>query len=259
MFALEHSTEILKETISHFPSTLVMLGSGWNSILDEAEISISIDYKDLFGIMPSVKGHAGKLVVATIHNKNIAFMSGRFHLYEGYTPEEITRPIQLFSKMGVNTLVTTAACGGLNESFRVGDIVVLSDVLTLFLSLKNPLVGPQFIDMSNPYDVKLREKTINACRQNNISFKEGVYAFYHGPNFESPTDKRALRILGADVCGMSSVPELLVAKSLGIKTLGLAFVTNLAFVKHDHREVLRQAEKGKKQMSILLQDVLSSL
>lgn len=257
MFTTHQSKNVLKKIVSHLPSTAVILGSGWNSVLDGAEIKASVDYTDLFGATTTVKGHNGKLIIGKINNKEVVFMSGRFHLYEGYTPEEVTNPIRLFATMGVKNLITTAACGALNESYRVGDVVILSDVLTLFLSLKNPLVGPQFIDMSNPYDIKLRKKAVEICQQKSIPFKEGVYAFYHGPNFESPADKKALKILGADVCGMSSVPELLVAKSLGIKTLGLAFVTNLAFVKHDHKEVLKEAERGSTRMSTLLKELIS--
>jgi len=256
MFKLEHSIAILKERVTCLPSTLVILGSGWSSILDHTKITSSIDYKDLFGIAPTVKGHEGKLVVATINKRQVAFMSGRFHLYEGHTPEEVTNPIRLCNHAGVKNLITTAACGGLNETYQVGDIVILSDVLTLFLSLKNPLIGPQFVDMSSAYDIEMRKKAVKICKQNKISYKEGVYAFYHGPNFESPTDKKALKMLGADVCGMSSVPELLVAKSLGMKTLGLAFVTNLAFVKHNHIEVLKEAERGKMRMKTLLTQIL---
>lgn len=256
MLATEQSKDVLKKITPHLPSTAIILGSGWNSVLNEAEIETSIDYTNLFGATTTVKGHSGKLIIGKVNDKKVVFMSGRFHLYEGYTPEEVTNPIRLFAAMGVKNLITTAACGALNETYRVGDTVILSDVLTLFLSLKNPLVGPQFIDMSSPYDTKLREKAVKICQQNHISFKEGTYAFYHGPNFESPADKKALKILGADVCGMSSVPELLVAKSLGIKTLGLAFVTNLAFVKHDHKEVLKEAEKGKTRMGTLLKELI---
>lgn len=152
----------------------------------------------------------------------------------------VTLPIRLFAQAGIKTLITTAACGALNEKYSVGDFVVLSDMITLFIALDNPLKGPQFLDLSEVFDKEMRKKTVKICVENDIPFHEGVYIYYHGPNFETPADKMALRFLGADVVGMSTVPETLVARSLGVNVLGIAFVTNLAFVKHDHKEVLTE-------------------
>jgi len=257
MFTSEKSFQILKNKVSSFPSTLIVLGSGWNNILKDVEINFEIGYETLFGVKTTVPGHTGKLVVGKINKKQVTFMSGRIHMYEGYSGEEATLPIRVFAKAGIKKLILTAACGALNPKYGVGDFVILSDILTLFLALDNPLSDPQFIDVSEVFDIKMRNKARKICVNKSIPFHEGVYAYYHGPNYETPADKMALKILGADVCGMSTVPETLTARSLGIKVLGLSFVTNLAFVKHDHKEVVREAEKGSKKMMCLLQNILA--
>ena len=213
----------------------------------------------MFGVKATVPGHEGRLVIGTLNNSRVALMSGRFHLYEGYTSQEVTQPIHLFAKAGIQNLVLTAACGALNKRYCVGDIVILSDIITLLLSPNNPLIGPPFIDTSCVFDKNLRERAVVIARKNNIFYQEGSHVFYPGPNYETPADKRALKILGADVCGMSIVPETLVARSLGIKVLGLAFVTNLAFVKHDHMQVLKEAERGSKNMKCLLKTLFPSV
>jgi purine-nucleoside phosphorylase len=165
-------------------------------------------------------------------------------------------PIRVFAQAGMKQVIVTAAAGAINEKYKVGDFVVLSDLLTLFLSVDNPLIGPTFTDMSQCFDEELRQRAIKACANNEIPFHEGVYAYAHGPHFETPADKMALKFLGADVVGMSTVPETIMARSLGVKVLGLAYVTNLAFVKHEHKDVLAAAEKGSSRMVSLLKDLV---
>ena len=254
----EQSLLILSNKVPSFPTTLIILGSGWNKLLDEVKVETRVSYSELFGIETSVPGHTGELIIGTIGKKRIACMSGRFHMYEGYSAKEATLPIRLFAKAGLKNLVTTAACGALNEKYKVGDFVILSDMITLLLALDNPLKGPQFIDVSEVFNSDMRKKAVKICVENNIPFHEGSYVYYHGPNFETPADKIALRILGADVVGMSTVPETLAARALGINVLGLAFVTNLAFVKHDHKEVLAEANKASAKMKVLLSLILST-
>ncbi|MFH0773273.1 MAG: purine-nucleoside phosphorylase [bacterium] len=259
MNTIEKSFKLLSSAVSPFPKTLFILGSGWNSILNEMKIEKRFSYTELFGIKTSVPGHEGELLIGTLNKKRVACMSGRFHMYEGYSAFEATMPIRLFAKLGVTHLVLTAACGALNEKYKTGDFVVLSDMITLFLALDSPLRGPQFVDVSEVFNCEMRKKAVAVCAADNIPFHEGTYVYYHGPNYETPADKMALRFLGADVCGMSTVPETLVARSLNINVLGLVFVTNLAFVKHDHKEVLREAEKGKERMKKLLMSFIGLL
>lgn len=256
MLSVDQSVRELRLRVKKFPDTVLVLGSGWNKILDEMDVEVAIPYEDLFGVSATVPGHQGKLLIGSIHKRRVACMSGRFHMYEGYSGYDATAPYRLFGKMGVKTLVLTAACGALNEKYKVGDFVILSDMITLFLAIDSPLRGPQFVDVSEVFDGELRKKAISICSSHNIPFHEGVYAYYHGPNYETPADKMALRFLGADVCGMSTVPETLVARSLGMRVLGLAFVTNLAFVKHSHQEVVAEANKAAKDMRALLSSII---
>jgi len=241
------------------PQTLVILGSGWDKVLDKVNIEKEYSYSDVFGIKTTVPGHEGRLIIGKIKMKPVAFMAGRIHLYEGLNPEITTKPIDFIAKAGVKNLIITSAAGAINEKYKVGDFIILSDLITLFLSGKTPLVGPKFLDLSEVFDPKLRRHAINICATNAIPFHEGIYSFAHGPQFETPADKMMLKIIGADVVGMSTVPETLVAKSHGMKVLGLSYVTNLAFVKHEHKEVLAAAKNGSRQMVKLLEKVIDSI
>lgn len=259
MKTVEDSFEIISQKIASFPETVMVLGSGWNKIIDDIQIEQRISYVDLFDIKTSVPGHVGELIIGTIHQKRVACMSGRFHMYEGFSGYDATTPIRLFAKLGVKNIILTAACGALNEKYKVGDFVILSDIITLFLAIDSPLKGAQFVDVSEVFDLKMREQTRKICVENNIAFHEGIYVYYHGPNYETPADKMALKFLGADVCGMSTVPETLVARSFDMKVLGLSFVTNLAFVKHNHTEVVQQANNASEKMKVMLTNVLATI
>ena len=259
MNSIDTSFSILHSHVPKFPETCIVLGSGWNKVLDGAEIETELSYKDLFAVEATVPGHEGKLVIANMHGRRIAFMAGRFHTYEGFTSRQATTPIQVFAKAGLKKLILTAACGALHEKYKVGDFVVLSDVITLFLSLDNPLIGPQFLDMSEAFNPEMRNQARQILQKSSIPYHEGSYCYYHGPNYESPADKMALRFLGADVVGMSTVPEVIVARWNKIDVLGIGFVTNLAFVKHDHKDVIAQAEKASKHMTLLLNEIIQSI
>ncbi|MBI2009994.1 MAG: purine-nucleoside phosphorylase [Candidatus Chisholmbacteria bacterium] len=256
MFSEGKALAILKKKIKKPPETLMILGSGWKSVADLVEEREEISYQELFGVGTSVPGHVGKLVVGRLGGKTVALMVGRFHLYEGYTAFETTMPIRVLARIGVKQMIVTAAVGALNPRYKVGDLVILSDLLTLLLQ-DRPLSGPQFLDMSAVFDEEMREAAKTVLKKEKVRFWEGVYGYYSGPNFETPTDKKALRLLGADVVGMSTVPEVMMGLHLGLKILGLSFVTNLALVKHDHREVLREAERGSEQMKKVLAGIVS--
>jgi purine-nucleoside phosphorylase len=251
------SYQILSETISNFPKLLITLGSGWNKVLEDATIEQELPYSELFGVEASVPGHEGRLIIAQVDGQKVAFMSGRLHMYEGYTAEEVNRPLQVFAKAGLKKVVLTAACGAINEKYQVGDFVLLSDLLTVFMSLDNPLIGPQFQDMSQVFNQDWRQQTKKLLSKNDIKFQEGIYAYYHGPNFETPADKMAFKILGADVVGMSTVPEAIMARSLDLRVQGISFVTNLAFVKHSHQDVVATAEASAEQMVTVIKEIIN--
>ncbi len=254
MFTVKESVAILEKKLSKVPELLIILGSGWNKVLTEAEVETEIGYDQLFGVSASVPGHEGKLVIAKVEGKRVAFMAGRFHTYEGYTSEEVTRPLQALAEVGLKRVVVTSAAGALNEKYRVGDFVILSDLITAYGM--SPLTGPEFVDMSEVFDPVWREQTAQAAGELELSFHDGVYVQVRGPHFETPADKMKYRHDGADVIGMSTVPESIMARKLGLKILGLSFVTNLAFVKHDHHDVLAAANEGSRQMVELLKKVM---
>lgn len=237
--------------------TALILGSGWNRVVEKIRVIKLWDYSQIFKVKSTVPGHQGKLIYGTLAKKPVIILSGRFHIYEGHSAEKATEPIRLLKKLGIKNLITTAACGGLNPKYQVGDFVILNDLLTLFSP--TPLVGAKFQNMSQIYDPKLQQAAETAMKRLKINFHQGVYVYYHGPQYESPADKKALRVLGADVVGMSTVPETTMAKYLSLKVLGLAFVTNLAFVKHDHKEVLAQSQKAAAKMTQLLYQIVEKI
>lgn len=253
-----HSLKVLRQHIQKMPAEVAILGSGWKRVLENAKVETEISFKDWLGVEASVPGHEGKLVIAEIKGTRVAIMSGRLHMYEGYTARQATLPIRVLAQAGAKRVIVTAACGGINEKYEVGDFVILNDLLTLFLALDNPLVGPEFQDMSEVFDREMRNKMRQVMVAQGVPMKEGVYCYYHGPNFETPADKMALKFLGADVVGMSTVPETIMARRLGLKVVGVSFVTNLAFVKHDHKDVLAAAEASSTQMVKVLEDFYAS-
>lgn len=257
MFDCTRILKIIDENISNFPDTAMILGSGWNSVMSQVEVEQELSYDQLLGVQASVPGHLGALVIGRLEGRRVACMVGRLHTYEGYTSEEVTRPIQAFAQRGLRTLIVTAAAGGLAPEYQVGDFVILSNMITAFC--QSPLTGPRFIDLSAPFDPQLKEQTYKFARHFKYRAHQGTYCYVRGPHFETPADKRLYRQLGADVVGMSIVPETIMARSLSIKVLGVAFVTNLAFVVHDHQDVLAAAKDGSQRMTTLLRAVVSSL
>lgn len=235
----------------------LILGSGWGKIITDIQNAQPTSFKDVFNRETGVPGHEGKVIFGQLEGKDVIVMSGRFHTYEGYSSEQVAETVTYLHKQGVNRLIVTSASGGLNPKYKVGDLVIQNDLITLFA--QSPLVGAQFQNMSEPFDESLRQKAIEAAVGSGLSFQQGVYVYFRGPHFETFADKLALRSLGGDICGMSTVPEVIMANHLGMKVLGLSLVTNLAFVKHDHKEVLAAAQSKENQLkeffTLLLKDL----
>lgn len=257
LFTVSQSLDVLARHQLKMPSTMLILGSGWNALQDHLEVEKVLGFEEVFGVKASVPGHEGKLIIGALGKKDkkrIVAMVGRLHTYEGYTTEEVTRPLQVLQQLGVSQVVVTAACGALNERYQVGDFVIMNDVITAFCP--SPLTGPRFTDLSQAFDARLHNTALQACISNQIPCHEGIYCYVRGPHFETPADKMLYHHLGADVIGMSTVPETIMAQVLGVKVVGLGFVTNLAFVKHDHQEVLAAAHEGSQRMVRLLSDLI---
>ena len=237
----------------------LILGSGWGEVLAPETLHAVVPYADLPGFgAASVVGHRGELLLMTLAGRRVAVFSGRRHYYEGCSLEQIVYPIRLLKALGVKTLLITNAAGGINGSFRPGDLKVLTDHLNL--TGINPLRGPhdptwctRFPDMSHVYDPELSQILLT---HGGDSIRQGVYVFAPGPSYETPAEIRAYRTLGADAVGMSTVPEAIMAHAGGIRVAALSCITNLAAGLHAaplvHEEVLAETESAKPRMTALL-------
>lgn len=223
-----------------------ILGSGWKKIITEVKTIRINSFAKVFGKNTQTPGHDSQVIWGRLNEKDLVILSGRFHTYEDYSSREAAKTIEFLHREGVKKVVVTAAVGGLNPSYKVGDLVILKDLITLFC--QSPLKGPAFQDLSAPFSNNLIKKALDAAEKAGLHSRQGVHIYTRGPHYESYADKKALRFLGADVVGMSLAPETILANYLKMEVLGLALVTNLAFVKHSHKEVLRAAFDREKNL-----------
>jgi purine-nucleoside phosphorylase len=237
------------------PTIGLVLGSGLGAFARSLERATAIPYGEIprFPVSTAI-GHSGELVVGHSQGVPVAVMSGRAHLYEGYTLQEVVFPVRVLARMGVKILILTNAAGSVNINYKPGELMVISDHINLMGG--NPLVGPnedqlglRFFDMSEPYDPRLREIAENACWKAGVTVRKGVYIAFTGPSYETPAEIKMSRTLGADAVGMSTVPEVIAARHMGVRVLGISCITNMAagVIKKplDHREVLEVGEKVK--------------
>lgn len=231
----QRATNYIKSKIGDVsPKLAIVLGSGLGVLTDEFENLITIKYSDIPDFpVSTVSGHAGELLIGTIGDVPIIAMNGRFHYYEGYDLEEVTFPIRVFHLLGINDLLLTNAAGGINLDFETGDFMVINDQLSFFaesaLRGKNlDEFGTRFPSMSHIYDINLSKKLLDIINNYTNRAQTGVYAYMKGPSFETPAEIKALRILGADAVGMSTVPEAIVAKHCNMRVVGVSCITNMA-------------------------------
>jgi purine-nucleoside phosphorylase len=248
------------------PRVGLVLGSGLGAFADAFEAATRIPYVKIPHYPRSTAiGHAGRLVIGQVGDVPVAAMQGRVHLYEGYTLKEVIFPMRVFGRMGIRAAILTNAAGGINRSFKQGCLVVISDHINLQGS--NPLIGPnderfgpRFHDMSHAYEKPYRQIALEEGRRLGIDIYEGVYAAVSGPSYETPAEIRYLANIGADLVGMSTVPEIIAARHMSIKTLGISCVTNMAAGILDqpisHGEVLETGERVKGQFIALLRAVI---
>ncbi len=246
--------------------TCVVLGSGYGNLIDKLPQKTTVSYKEIPDFpVSTVPGHRGEMVFAAFEEKNVIFLSGRFHFYEGYSLQELTFYVRVLKLLGVKNLILTNATGGINPNFRAGDLVVISDHIKL--GLQSPLFGanddtfgPRFPDMSCAYSQKLRELCKTVFEKLNIPYKTGVYAMMGGPQFETPAEIRALGILGADMVGMSTVPEVIVANHAGMEVLGISLISNLAAgiskTPLSHEEVMEEGKKATEKFWNILRELM---
>ena len=230
----EAAAAFLRGRLEDLPRTAVVLGSGLGSLAEKAEAKARIPYGDIPGFPRStVASHAGVLTVGRLNGAPVWIMSGRFHYYEGYDMETVCFYVRVLRLLGVRRLILTNAAGGINETFRVGDLMLITDHLKFFTESPSrgqipPVFGERFFDMTRAYTPALRDKAEECARRLRIPLRQGVYAFMPGPQFETPAEIRALRLLGGDAVGMSTVPEAIAAAQCGMEVLGISCITNLA-------------------------------
>lgn len=248
------------------PETAIVLGSGLGVLKEEIEEKIVLKYKDIPNFpISTVQGHAGELIIGKLSGKEIIAMNGRFHYYEGYDIKQTVFPIRVFALLGIKKIILTNAAGGINLSYKPGDFMVVNDHLSFFaesvLRGKNEdEFGVRFPDMSEVYDKEEIKKMKEIIKKHTGTAIEGVYAYMKGPSFETPAEIRALRTLGADAVGMSTVPEAVVAKHSGIKVVAVSCITNMAAGvtnnKLSHEEVKETADRVKNQFKEIIKDYL---
>jgi len=269
----EAADAILRRT-AHRPRVGLILGSGLNPLADEVEAADRIPYSEIPHFVPStVVGHAGRLVIGRLEGRAILIMQGRIHAYEGFSQHQVALPVRVMHELGITRLIVTNAAGGLNPSFRAGDLMLIVDHIGLSAMVgHNPLwgpnddsLGPRFPAMSKAYDPALRRLAREVADRLGIPLRQGVYCGLAGPAFETPAEVRFLRLIGADACGMSTVPEVMAACHMGMRVLGLSGITNMAVddvdaeAEADHEEVLETGRQLVPRLMALLRGILAAL
>jgi len=267
---LNKAAQVMKERLSPIPGVAVILGSGMSEAFGVPDGGVRIPWQEIPGFpLPTVAGHAGEFWAGKIEGKEVLIQRGRIHFYEGYPMEDVVFSTRLFGLLGIRTLIVTNASGAINPELKAGDLVLITDHINMLG--ENPLrgpnldqLGPRFPDMSAAYSNRLREIAISAARAEGIELKQGVYIATLGPSYETPAEIRAFRTLGADLVGMSTVPEVIAANHAGMEVLGISCATNLAAgVNPDatlsHEEVIETTRRKGEEMRRLIYAIVSRL
>ncbi len=266
----EHAARTIRALWGEEVRTALVLGSGLGAFADELQQSVVVPYEEIPGFArPTVEGHAGRLVLGRVGGVSVAAMQGRFHYYEGYSFEEVIFPMRTFGALGVKSVLLTNAAGGINISFDQGALMVISDHLNLMGT--SPLRGPhdprfgeRFPDMTEVYTRDYQELAVEEARTMGLELRRGIYAALTGPSYETPAEVRMLRILGADAVGMSTVPEAIAARQMGIRVLGISCITNMASgvivgEPINHQEVMETGARVHETFKELLRRVIPKL
>jgi purine-nucleoside phosphorylase len=265
---INETTEFLKSEGILNPDAGIILGTGLGGLTAKIENKIEIDYKDIPNFpVSTVEGHAGKLIYGDFGEKKIVAMKGRFHFYEGYGAEQVALPIRVLKYLGIKYLFLSNAAGGVNPAFKIGDIMIITDHINL---LPNPLIGPnddrigpRFPDMGEAYDKYLIEKALHIANEHRIRVHKGVYIATSGPTFETPAEYKYFRIIGADAVGMSTTPEVIVARQMNVPCFALSIITDLGIegkIEYTtHESVQIEAAKSEALMTSIMTDLIASL
>lgn len=269
MEAIERAAEVVRARFGHVPDVAIVLGTGLGALASAIDAAETIEYGELPGFpLSTVESHAGRLLCGTLAGKTVIAMQGRFHRYEGYSLQEVTFPVRVLRAVGARTLVVSNACGGMHPLWEAGDLMLIADHINLLgdnplVGVNDPRLGPRFPDMSQPYDLALRELARAEARRQGITLREGTYVAVAGPNLETRAEYRMLRTLGADVVGMSTVPEVIVAVHGGMRVLGLSIITDLclpdALEPASVEKIIGVAMRAEPQLTALVTGVLERL
>lgn len=264
---IKESVKYIQKKAPIKPQTGIILGTGLGGLTKEINIKYNIPYSDIPNFpVSTVEGHRGELIFGTLSGKNVVAMHGRFHLYEGYSLEEVTFPIRVLKYLGIELLILSNASGGLNHDFEVGDIMIITDHINL---ITNPLIGknepefgPRFVDMSEAYDKKVINKATKIARYNSIKYQTGVYACVTGPTYETPAEYKFIQTIGADAVGMSTVPEVIVARHMNITCFAVSVISDLGvpgkIIEISHSDVIDAARHVEPKMTIIIKELISS-
>lgn len=258
----------LHERVTRRPRVMLILGSGLGELAEELEDAVRLPFEDIPGFAAAtVEGHRGRLVAGRLEGVECIALQGRYHLYEGHPPERVTLPVRAMAALGARTLLVTNAAGGINPAFRAGDLMIIDDHINF--TGRNPLTGPvvpgdeRFPDMSEAYDAELRERVERAAGEHGIRTVRGVYCAVSGPSYETPAEVRMLGRLGADAVGMSTVPEVIVARAMGVRVVGISLISNLAAGLRpeplDHAEVIAAGDEARTRFATLVRATLREL
>lgn len=260
---------ILEKTQNFNPEFGIILGTGLGGLVKEIDVKYSLPYEEIPNFpVSTVEGHSGKLIFGLLGGKRVMAMQGRFHFYEGYTMQQITFPVRVMKALGINTLCVSNASGGMNPAFKVGEIMIITDHINLFPT--NPLIGknvnelgPRFPDMSEAYKKEYVQLAQQIASEHAIEVKTGVYAGLTGPCFETPAEYRYLWRIGADCVGMSTVPEVIVAKHGGMNVFGISIITDLGVEgiveTVSHEEVQHIAKQQEPKMSLIVRELIKRI
>ena len=263
---VQETVNFIKEKTNFSPEYGVILGSGLGSFTDDIQIEFSLSYSEIPNFpVSTVQGHKGALVFGTIGQKKVVAMQGRFHFYEGYSMKEVTFPVRVMKYLGVEKLIVSNASGGVNINYKVGDIALITDHINLMpehplRGINDERFGPRFVNMSEPYSRKMIEKAKNLAKKLHIEVKEGVYLGLQGPTFETLSEYRMVKILSADCVGMSTVPEVIVARHMDLEVFGISVITDIgnedSIGTITHAEVLEAAQKAEPNVRNLIKELI---
>jgi purine-nucleoside phosphorylase len=266
---LQKTADFIKKLYPPEPMVGIVLGSGIGNLSKEIEIEFQLDYSSIPDFpVSTVKGHSGQLIFGKLEGKRIVAMAGRFHYYEGYAVEQVVFPVRLMKFLGVRTLMLSNAAGGMNPAFKVGDLMIITDHISLFTV--NPLIGPndekrgpRFPDMSEPYKKQLIQKAKALAAEKGIDVREGVYVGVTGPTFETRAEYKFLHLAGADAVGMSTVQEAIAAAHLGMDVFAMSIITDMGIRETDnvitHEEVLHEARLAEPKLTAIFKGLVASL